>query len=55
VSPVTDDEDANTIRVTVAQQPSLPAADLRFWNVANGSWRRITARNLIPIAVLYTS
>lgn len=40
--------------MTVAQQPSLPAADLRLWNITNGSWRRITARNLILIAIFYS-
>lgn len=47
VSPICDDEYANFARVTVAQQPSLPAADLRLWNITNRSWRRITARNLV--------
>lgn len=52
VSPTPDDEYANIARVTVAQQPSLPAADLRLWNITNRSWRRITARNLV-LAVMF--
>lgn len=51
VSPIPDCEYANIARVTVAQQPSLPAADLRLWNITNGSWRRITARNLVLIVM----
>lgn len=51
VSPTPDDERIYITRVTVAQQPSLPAADLRLWNITNGSRRRITARNLVLVVM----
>lgn len=51
VSPTLDDEHIYITRVTVAQQPSLPAADLRLWNITNGSRRRITARNLVLVVM----
>lgn len=51
VSPTLDDERIYITRVTVAQQPSLPAADLRLWNITNGSRRRIAARNLVLVVM----